>query len=360
MKSRYWVGFLGLCFMIGLLSCSQTAQAAAREGLSLWWEAVLPTLFPFYVGTGLLLSGGGFEALSRLCSRLPFFRKLPSALPGLFLLGAGAGYPMGARLSAETGLPSLAPYVNLASPVFIIGVIGGLLGSVKMSLPILVGHILSALILLILRLAKGDFPRAGAIRKRKTETSPLTLPEIISEGMLTMLKIGGSIVFFLVFSSLLEKVGLFSLFSRPLTYLGLPQQAIHGLFTGFFEFTGGCKAIIDGDLPLRLTLGLLSALVSFGGLCVYLQAALFLPREGLSHYLPVRFWMALLSGGITYWIAPLFFESAVTAANLGPGQIKENALTGAALFFIAAAAMAFIYLLSVFLSRIRHPGAPGV
>ena len=70
--------------MIGLLFCSQTAQAAAREGLSLWWEAVLPTLFPFYVGTGLLLSGGGFEALGRLCSRLPFFRKLPSALPGLF------------------------------------------------------------------------------------------------------------------------------------------------------------------------------------------------------------------------------------------------------------------------------------
>jgi len=76
--------------------------------------------------------------------------------------------------------------------------------------------------------------------------------------------------------------------------------------------------------------------------------------------LPVRFWMALLSGGITYWIAPLFFESAVTAANLGPEQIKENALTGAALFFIAATAMAFVYLLSVFLSRIRQPAAPRV
>lgn len=347
--------FFGLLLTALLLAFSKEALAAAADGLSLWWTAVLPTLFPFYIGTSLLLSGGAFAALSRLAARPAKALNLPRAFIPAFVFGAVAGYPTGARLANESGCEGLAPFSNLCSPIFMLGVVGaGLLGDALLALPILAAHYGAALLAALLQSVLGGFGTACA-QKTGPAAAPFSLIGAIGEGMSVMLRIGGSIVLFLVLSALLEKAGLFALVSRPFTALGAPEDAVYAILTGLMEFTCGCRAVALAKLSPRLTTSLIAALTSFGGLCVFLQAAMFLDIKRPAKYLLAKSFQAVLAFCIAYLLFPLFPAGEVPAMRVDPAMAKENATAAGTLLFVSALAMAFVYLLANFLCRIRRP-----
>lgn len=93
-----------LCFFAALLMLLHTdyVTEGARYGLLLWYQSVVPALFPFMVLSGLIQSMGGIERFM-----IPVHRILKHIFPlsasGCFILISGlfCGYPMGAKLCAD-------------------------------------------------------------------------------------------------------------------------------------------------------------------------------------------------------------------------------------------------------------------
>ena len=50
------VSIISVIFIITLILYSNSNLLAAKEGLNLWWNNVVPSLFPFFVATEILCS----------------------------------------------------------------------------------------------------------------------------------------------------------------------------------------------------------------------------------------------------------------------------------------------------------------
>lgn len=90
--------FLTFC----MLTNSSLSLAYAALGLRLWYEKMVPVLFPFMVLSGTLIRMGLVESLIRPIR--PFFGKLfRISDPAVYtiLMGFLCGFPMGARTTAE-------------------------------------------------------------------------------------------------------------------------------------------------------------------------------------------------------------------------------------------------------------------
>ena len=123
-----------LLLLIFLLLHPQEGLAAARTGMTLWLNSLIPALLPFIILTGVLIHTGSIEKIL-----LPF-RPLFEFLLGVsvyggyvFLLGMLCGYPMGAKLASDMyeshkisrrEAEYLTTFCNNASPSFIITYLG--------------------------------------------------------------------------------------------------------------------------------------------------------------------------------------------------------------------------------------------
>lgn len=78
------------------------ALKAAREGLNLWLNVMIPTLLPFLILTGILVQTG---LISRLLAsfKKPWKIIFGSSPAGAYavLVGMLCGYPMGAKTASD-------------------------------------------------------------------------------------------------------------------------------------------------------------------------------------------------------------------------------------------------------------------
>ena len=93
--------FLGLgllCATLALMFWPQEAMEAAREGLMLCYNVILPSLFPSFVLSALVVDLGLAGYIGRALEGLmrPLFH-VPGACASAFALGFVGGYPVGAR-----------------------------------------------------------------------------------------------------------------------------------------------------------------------------------------------------------------------------------------------------------------------
>ncbi len=130
MKLSFRSIFLFL-LLIPMLMFASDVTEGARYGLLLWYNSVVPALFPFMVLSGLIVSGGGISQIMK-----PFFLVLHPVWglseDGCYVLVSGllCGYPMGAKTCAEfvrDGRISLSEgkflmaICNHPSPMFLLG-----------------------------------------------------------------------------------------------------------------------------------------------------------------------------------------------------------------------------------------------
>ena len=123
-----------LCCFSALLLLPEVSAQAARDAMLLCAQTLIPSLFPFFVLSSLLIACGASELLSALLSPLmrPLF-GLSGAGAAALALGLCGGYPVGARTAAElveNGALSrdegerLLAFCNNAWPGFLLGVCG--------------------------------------------------------------------------------------------------------------------------------------------------------------------------------------------------------------------------------------------
>lgn len=240
--------------MLLLLLRSATAMAAASAACRLFVTAVLPGLFPYMVLSLLLVS------------RV----KCPS-LPLVMLLGWGGGSPTGARLLAACDGLSRREQVRLAvscatmSPMFLLGTVGGWLGSSSAG-AVALGSVLSGGWLA--GLAAARFTRDTPIApSAPAEALHLSLGAAVEQAARTMLLVCGTMTLLRVLSALAAEA--------------LPPALTLPVVT-LLEVTTGTADIAALPLPLALRTALVSGAAGFGGMALLLQNRGFYPAGLLS------------------------------------------------------------------------------
>lgn len=297
---------------LALVACSAEAMEAARGSLRLCGEVLIPSLFPFFVLSGLIQELGLPSRLGRLAA--PGMHRLFGVSGqgcAALILGLLAGYPLGAasaaglvqrgEISREEG-ERLLGFCNNSGPAFLIGAAGaGVYGSAKAGVLLYFSHVLAALAagLLLSRGRRGQGferpsplpPRAGA------------LPAAVLSAVRNVLNVCGFVVAFGVVTGVLTAIGLLPALALDLSRLtGLEVSACRALLTGFFELGGGVGAL-RGLAATPANLALCAAIVGWGGLSVHMQTAAVAGDMKTARHLAGRCLSAVFSCAFAYLLA---------------------------------------------------------
>ncbi|MGN0823977.1 MAG: hypothetical protein ACI4MB_02775 [Candidatus Coproplasma sp.] len=288
----------------------QRYTAVCLEGICLWAECVLPSLFPFMVVSLLLCGSGAINAASapfeKVCKKL---NLSPAALP-LFLLSAVSGYPAGSRLLSEyysSGKISdsqakiLAPLCSICSPAFALGTVGfkafgGGYCGVKLILAAYISVIATTLIYALLPAKK---QRGECLAPKKIKGGDL-LYDSFYGAVNAVLCAGGFICFFYTLSKAVQDYNLL----LPLTALLRPLigDCADGLCLGLIEATGGIFAAArTGGYFAVPTAGFL---LVFGGGSILFQQLCYLTKCKIkpSSFIFIKF----IQGVAAFFILCLF------------------------------------------------------
>ena len=309
--------FLGLgllCATLALMFWPQEAMEAAREGLRLCYNVILPSLFPFFVLSALVVDLGLAGYIGRALEGLmrPLF-NVPGACASAFALGFVGGYPVGARtalslyqkgLCTRTEAERLLAFCNNSGPAFILGVVGaGVFASSKVGLLLYLAHAAASVCVgLLFRFYK----REGKRRERRAsptfeaERITVAFTGAIKNSFLSTLNICAFVVFFTVVIKLLFLSGLLpglaGVLGALLSPLGFSTRWAERLLTGLIELTSGVWTL-TGDGSTSGKLSMAAFLLGWAGLSVHCQVLSFIGGSGLS----VRTYIGgkLLHGGLS-------------------------------------------------------------
>lgn len=287
---------------LALLLClfSRETSYAARNALYLCLDVVIPSLFPFFVLSRLLvpfmsdISFPGF--LKRMIRK---FFNLHYYTIVIIFLGFLSGYPNGAKMTRDMfdrGLldnrqaSRILPVANNCSPLFIIGTIGtGLFKSVKLGIFLLLIHWISGIIAAFMtgkiadslagenKTGQCKIRKDAVPAKKQNDSFSSLLTSSIEEAAILCIKVSGYIVFFAVMSELLSKVGVFSLIGSIIASLvSLKntnlQEFISAFSRGIIEIASGSQAISQlRGTSLNVQLSVISLFFGFAGFSVHTQ-----------------------------------------------------------------------------------------
>lgn len=249
-----------LAAVLCLVFDGRTAIAGGNEGVMLCLQSVIPSLFPFFVITPLLIayiennSGGLFAKISRL------LRISPNQMP-YFITSLLSGYPVGAKNIKDGYLSGNLAYddatrmlcfCNNAGPAFLFGICGGLFQNKGTPWIIWAIHILSAAII-------GVMMPGGKKVRVNSPNHKISLMESFQNAIRSISSVCGWVILFKVYLAIAEKWILWL----------LPDWA-KILLIGFMELTNGCLCLyLIPSEDIRFLLCCL--FINFGGLCVWMQ-----------------------------------------------------------------------------------------
>lgn len=335
MKKSVKILFLALVVYLTafLVANPKPCINAAQNAIRLCCETVIPSLFPFFVCSGLLCSLG----FSALCGHFlspvmrPIF-NLPGSGALTLFMGILSGYPVGAATAVDlyktgqctkTEAERMLAFCNNSGPMFIIGVVGSsCLGDVVAGRYLYISHIVAALIVgIVFRFYKPSYPSSRTLPPSFTENKKAAIFSfggIIDNSVFSILKICGFVIFFAVFIK--------SLPYNPYLY-------------SLVEITGGIMAL--AQISTGYTLPLISFFLALSGLSVLFQVSAIIQPCGLSlkPYISGKLLQGVLSFVLTYVMTRFFplvretfskapdFSSSLSPVSLGFSSVIITGLS---------------------------------
>lgn len=270
-----------LCIVF-LVKDSQKAILYAHDAINICFEMIVPTLFPFFICSGILIYSGFCELLAKAFQfcMYPLFHVSPAG-SGAFILGIISGYPLGAVTAGElyannylskTEAQRLLAFCNNSGPLFILGSVGiAVYSNMHYGVALYVTHILAALTVGILFRFYG---RSHHHAPKTIMTSPdRNIGEIfdisLQNGIKNILTVCGAVLFFSVISRLMIDT--------------LPfDNTIDAVVSGFIEFVTGTVKVSNLTVTTAKKLILTAVIVGFAGLSVHAQVMAVIAKYRLS------------------------------------------------------------------------------
>ncbi len=273
---------LVLYITIIMLIFPENSIMYAKNAITMCNEIIIPSLFPFFVCSGLLIYSGLSQTIARLCRPImkPLFNINGSGATAL-VLGIISGYPLGAVTACqlyESGYLSkseterLLAFCNNSGPLFILGAVGtAIYSSKEIGIILYLSHILAAVTVgLLFRFYAREKHTAPAYSLNQPLSSfSEVFSRVLSNSLNSILTVCGAVIFFSVVTNMLADL--------------IPtDNAIKALFIGIMELTGGTKSISRTALDLTSKLVMSAFVVGFAGLCVHLQVMAIVKKQELS------------------------------------------------------------------------------
>lgn len=320
----YILPFSSIVFILALLLAPTTSITAAKTGLLLWFNTVLPSLLPFIIGSNLLLKSGSVYLFEKVFSpiMMPLF-KVPGCCAFPWLMGLISGYPLGAKAATElrqsnqitdVQLQRLLSFCNNSGPFFIIGAVGvGMLTDSTIGYYLLAIHIISSIIVGIIFRFYGDDTDHQTITYKKTFQPGGSIGEVlgdsISDSMEVIVQVGGYIILFSVIGTLLKQTSVFIILTNTLHMILKPFGITIGLASswilGIIEMSNGVSLIARLNQE-PLTLAVISFILGWGGLSVHAQSLHFLKNTQIKT--PLYLFAKLLHGVIAFILTLVLFQ----------------------------------------------------
>ena len=301
--------FAFLLFTLSLLLFSKSNLPAVKQGLNLWATAVVPSLFPFFVATELLMHTNMITHLGNLLNKYmkPLFHVKGEG-SFAFLMGIISGYPVGAKIACEFRKKNicskeecerLLSFTNNSGPLFIIGTVGiSMFQNTTIGILLFITHLLACITVgIIFRFWKyHKKPSPDYLNTEKTASSNnfvtfSNLGEIIaqsiSSSISTICLIGGFVVIFSSIISILKASGILSITSLAISPIleifHIDTTFAQGLLTGILEITNGIQ-MISNITCKKISINILFSafLLGFGGISIFLQVLSITSKTDLS------------------------------------------------------------------------------
>lgn len=337
-----------LLVLIGIISNPSLSLNSATQGLSTWFNILLPSLLPFLIISEILIELGFVDFIGNLLGPLmnPIFGVSGE---GAFPLSMSiiSGYPVGAKLTSRLREKKmitkaegdrLITFTSTSGPSFMLGAVAvGMLNKPSIAPLILIPHYLSILFLGFVF----SFYKKGRENKFKQKNRKLIqdiktsynnfiytkksigslISNSVKESLDTIFLIGGLVIFYSVLVEVLFSMRLIDNFISLLdSIIPLDKDLITAVITGLFEITIGCKSIALSNSNILIKILLINFIIGWSGFSIHSQVISFLNKTDLNSglYIVSKFIHGILSSLFTYvlyllkykyYIIPSFFTN---------------------------------------------------
>lgn len=333
---RNFIPLIFLLFTFCLLIFSNSNLPAIKSGLSLWANSVVPSLFPFFVATELLMRTNIITKLGFLLNNYmkPLF-NIRGEGGFAFIMGIISGYPVGAKIASnfrknnicsKEECERLLSFTNNSGPLFIIGTVGILMfKNTTIGVLLFITHILACISVgIIFRFWKRNGnskpyvdTKNYTVSNSKEAVNFSNLGEVlansITSSISTIFLIGGFVVIFSSVISILNASGIVEIIKQVFTpladHFNIDPNFISSLFTGFLEITNGISSISNiACKKISINIILTAFLLGFGGISVLLQVLSITSKTDLSikPYIFGKLLHGFLAGFYTYCFINIF------------------------------------------------------
>lgn len=358
-----------LCCALALVCWPREIGAAVQSGLELCYNVILPSLFPFFILTSLVISLGLAGYLGRLME--PVMRPLfhvggPCA--AALALGFVGGYPVGARAAltlyengqcTKTEAERLLAFCNNSGPAFILGVVGaGIFADSRVGLLLYLTHAVASMCVgMIFRFYRwGD--RESRTRRAPPPIRAQHFAAAFTDAVKSALTSTLNICAFVVCFTVILRMGFLSgllpalagLLGRVLAPLGFTHLWAERLLTGVMEVSSGVWSL-TGDGSLGGKVSMAAFMLGWAGVSVHCQVLSFLGESGLNirTYMGGKLLHGMISAVLTALVFHLFPLEATVSSYL-TSQVAGIAGTDFYTALAVSAAVAWVVFLFFFLA----------
>jgi sporulation integral membrane protein YlbJ len=338
---------------------------SALIGLNLFINKVFPSLFPFLVITGLMMSYEGVHIYSKLLGNIlcrPL--RLPLQCTFALMISIFCGYPLGAKYTCELyeqgdiDNKTCQRLLNIAtntSPLFAIGSVGtSMLKSSYVGYLLLLTNYISCFIMGLLLPSKNIYYKRTIISNNKKEAKNIgnIIKDSIENSIKTCLSVGGFVIIYSVIISIIKSNILFDIAVRKINYItGIESALLEGTLLGLIEMTNGCYLISTTNVDMYIKAIIISFLLAFSGFSIISQVHSFTYKHNLSMktYIIRKFIQGIIGAGV----AALIFK--LQLFNIPIKTFNNFSKASTSLLFIGCIVLLIIPYLLNRIKALFHP-----
>ena len=281
-KSKTFLTFvILLCITLFIINPSSCMNATLRGG-KVWLINVVPALFPFFILTRIItsLNQSSIIPLDKFTNK--FFNTNNAGL--VYFLSMLSGYPVGAKMIStyyhngtinKDTATKMFSFCSTSGPMFIVGTVGiGVFKNSAVGYILLVSHIIGSFINGLLHRGKNT-----PANQFKTELVKTSLNDIMYDSIISILLVGGYIVFSSVVIELLTLTNILpTLANLIVKTFGCKYDVALSCLCGIIEITNGLIMLGSCNISIAIKIVLATALIAFSGICIMLQSCAFLDK----------------------------------------------------------------------------------
>ena len=334
--------------IVGIIVFPSQSLSAAKSGLSIWTNVLIPSLLPFMIFSNLIVEFKFVDIIGIIINPITKFVFNVSGKGSLiFAISTVCGYPIGAKLASDLRLKSeiskneaqrLISFCSTSGPLFIIGAVAtGMFNNPNLGYLMIIAHYLGSISVgLVFRNVGKDVISNSEISIKKNilntintySSNVLSLfGNAVYAGINTILMVGGYVIIFSVIYEVLKLFDIISFLSYllhiPFSLLGLSLEFCDAFISGLFEITIGCSKISQlSNISQMNQIIFCSFLIGFSGFSILAQCSNFIVKTDLN--IKLYFVSKLLHGFFASLFTWLLYNNFYSLINVSSFNYINN------------------------------------